>query len=148
MPPMIACSGTYSPIARESQNRSRRSRRIRTTNRNIRMATATRTNVSRRLPNSMTPWIPISGVFTNEPGVHCGQVGQPRPEPVRRTRPPVPTMPICTTSVAHAIAITRRSTAAGSQFQKRCQIEVVVVAGCTDILRVASRGRFRASGVQ
>ena len=49
-----------------SQNRSRRSRRIRTTNRNVTIATTTRTKVSRRLPNSMTPWMPISGVGTSE----------------------------------------------------------------------------------
>ena len=45
------------------------------------IATTTSTNVSRRLPNSMTPWMPISGVATSESPVHCGHVGQPRPEP-------------------------------------------------------------------
>ena len=50
---------------------------------------------------------------TSEPGVHCGHVGQPRPEPVRRTSPPVPTMPTWTTSVAQAAAMTRRSTSSG-----------------------------------
>ena len=115
MPPITACSGMYNPIPSASQNRSGRVRRIRTTSRKVTTATSARTKVNRRLPNSITPWMPISGVATRESGVHRGHVGQPRPDPVRRTRPPVPTMPICTTSVAHAAAITRPSTRRGSQ---------------------------------
>ena len=30
-----------------------------------------------------------------EPGVHSGQVGQPSPEPVNRTAPPVTTIAAC-----------------------------------------------------
>jgi hypothetical protein len=38
--------------------------------------------------------MPISGTLTNESSVHFGQVGQPRPEPVKRTAPPVTTIKI------------------------------------------------------
>ena len=117
MPPMIAWSGTYRPITSDSQNRSRRSRRIRTTKRNIVIATITRTKVSRRLPNSMTPWIPISGVGTRDSAVQRGHVGHPSPDPVSLTSPPVPTIATWTASVAQAAAMTRRSTRAGSHAQ-------------------------------
>ncbi len=50
------------------------------------------TYASMRLPNSMAPWTPISLVAVSESAVHLGQVGQPRPEPVSRTAPPVTTM--------------------------------------------------------
>lgn len=49
----------------------------------------------------------------SEPGVHCGQVGQPRPDAVRRTEPPVPTMMISVASDAHAKARARRVTSRG-----------------------------------
>ena len=54
---------------------------------------------SSRLPNSMKPWMPISGVATREASVHSGQVGQPRPDDVSRTAPPVPTMSTWVTKV-------------------------------------------------
>ncbi|GEO35332.1 hypothetical protein CAE01nite_30570 [Cellulomonas aerilata] len=44
----------------------------------------------------------------NDPGSHCGQVEQPSPEPVRRTAPPVTTMPICTTRFATRTARVQR----------------------------------------
>ena len=78
------------------------------------MAIATSRNVSRRLPNSITPWMPISGVVTSESAVHCGQVGQPSPDPVNRTAPPVATIRIWPTKVAIARARTRTSTVRGS----------------------------------
>lgn len=53
-----------------------------------------KTKVSRRLPNSMMPWIPISGTVTSDSSVHLGQVGQPSPEPVSLTIPPVTTIKI------------------------------------------------------
>ncbi len=61
---------------------------------NAMIATTPRPALSTRLPNSMTPWMPISGVFTSESAVHFGHVGQPSPEEVSRTRPPVPTSTI------------------------------------------------------
>ena len=60
------------------------------------------TKVSSRLPNSMAPCIPSSGWETKESSVQRGQVGQPRPEPVNRTRPPVTTIPMLATSEATA----------------------------------------------
>ena len=69
---------------------------------NVATTTAISTYVSIRLPNSMTPWTPSSRWGTNELSVHLGQVGQPRPEPVRRTRPPVRMMTVLATTAAHA----------------------------------------------
>ncbi|GES24550.1 hypothetical protein Aple_074490 [Acrocarpospora pleiomorpha] len=58
-----------------------------------------------RLPNSIAVLIgEISGCAagTKLSGVHLGQVGQPRPEPVRRTAAPVTVMPALTTTAASA----------------------------------------------
>ncbi|SCD61844.1 hypothetical protein GA0115246_1038510 [Streptomyces sp. SolWspMP-sol7th] len=68
------------------------------------------TYVSIRLPNSMTPWNPISRVVVSEVSVHCGQVGQPSPDPVSRTAPPVTTM---------TTVIIRASSAARSTVRRR-----------------------------
>ena len=65
-------------------------------------AIITKTKVRSRLPNSIRPWIPISGTDTNDSSVHFGQVGQPRPDPVRRTSPPVTTISIWLASEAQA----------------------------------------------
>ncbi len=147
MPPMIAWSGTYRPITSDSQNRSRRSRRIRTTKRNIVIATITRTKVSRRLPNSMTPWIPISGVGTSDSAVQRGHVGHPSPDPVSLTSPPVPTIATWTASVAQAAAMTRRSTRVGSHSQnvrkmprRACVSEPGVWGGAPEGSRVSEPG--------
>ena len=56
------------------------------------MATAAIRNVTIRLPNSMTPWMPSSPCGVKDSSVHRGQVGQPSPEPVSRTTPPVTTI--------------------------------------------------------
>ena len=61
-----------------------------------------RTKVRSLLPNSITPCQPISGTVTKESSVHLGQVGQPSPEPVRRTKPPVTTIRIWLTKDAQA----------------------------------------------
>ena len=60
------------------------------------MAAMPTTEVSVRLPNSISLWMPCSwyGTGVNEPGTHSGQLGHPSPNPVRRTSPPVTTMPI------------------------------------------------------
>ena len=60
------------------------------------MQTSVSTTATMRLPNSIRPWIPISGVTTREPGVHSGKLGQPRPEPVSRTAAPESTFTSCT----------------------------------------------------
>src|SRR6478609_4719477 len=82
-------------------------------------ATAASAKVSSRLPNSMTPWIPISGVFTSEPSVQRGHVGQPRPEAVSRTAPPVTTRtvwPISDRTASRRIVL---STVTGSREEIR-----------------------------
>lgn len=66
------------------------------------------TYVSIRLPNSMTPWKPISLVVVRLSSVHLGQVGQPRPEPVSRTAPPVATMITAITTAERAARRTVR----------------------------------------
>ena len=43
-----------------------------------------------------------SSVGTSESGVHVGQVGHPRPEPVRRTAPPVAMIATCAMNEAQA----------------------------------------------
>src|SRR5690606_14462346 len=43
-----------------------------------------------------------SGVGTSDPGVHSGHSEQPRPEPVRRTAPPVAMMRVFSRNEAHA----------------------------------------------
>ena len=62
---------------------------------NVKRATTNKTMVRTRLPNSIRPWMPISAVEVRESSVHFGQVGQPSPDPVSRTSPPVTTIRIC-----------------------------------------------------
>src|SRR3954449_2072353 len=57
----------------------------------------------------MSPCPASSGVGVMLPSVHSGQVGQPRPEPVSRTAPPVTTM----TPLAITLASAMRETTAG-----------------------------------
>ena len=64
------------------------------------MAIATSTNVSIRLPNSIAECTSSAPCGVNDRSVHRGQVGQPSPEPVRRTAPPVTTSTMLATSVA------------------------------------------------
>src|SRR5688572_12240152 len=82
----------------------------------IRKATAitSRTKVSRRLPNSMIPWMPISGTGVIDPGTQLGHWEQPRPDSVSLTAPPVTIMPIWEIRDAIARACTRRVTFVGS----------------------------------
>src|SRR5689334_8839198 len=90
--------------ATSSDSRTTRRRRglSRTARTKPAMAITARTKVSVRLVNSITPLIPIAWVGTYEDDVHSGQVGQPSPEPVRRTAPPVITMPTLATREASA----------------------------------------------
>ena len=62
------------------------------------------TLVSVRLPNSMSAVVAELGVRDVGVSVQRGQVGQPSPEPVRRTAPPVTTMPTLTTTGGHGRA--------------------------------------------
>src|SRR6478752_1520345 len=82
-------------------------------------ATAASAKVRSRLPNSMKPWMPISGVFTIESEVQRGQVGQPRPDAVRRTAPPVTTRSVWPIRDATARRRTRTSTVRGSRDARR-----------------------------
>ena len=59
----------------------------------------------------MTPWPASSGVGTRLAPVQRGQVGQPRPEPVSRTAPPVTTI----TPLAIALTSATRETVAGEK---------------------------------
>ena len=72
------------------------------------MAIAASTKVRVRLPNSMTPWTPSSPWGTYDRSVQRGQVGQPRPEAVSRTAPPVTTIPMLATRLATASAQSAR----------------------------------------
>ncbi len=97
---MIACAGMPSASRNASSRTSRRSDTQAATN--VATAIATSTPVSIRLPNSMAACSVSSSCGVNEVEVHRGQVGQPRPEPVRRTAPPVTTSTMLATNVAHA----------------------------------------------
>src|SRR4051812_13654529 len=66
------------------------------------MATAATTKVSIRFPNSMALWTPMARCGTNDSPEQRGHGGQPRPEPVSRTTPPVTTIRMLTTSDAIA----------------------------------------------
>ncbi|GMA37359.1 hypothetical protein GCM10025876_35630 [Demequina litorisediminis] len=65
-------------------------------------ATAASTKVSIRLPNSIAGWNQVSGWNSGvkRPGSHWGHEEQPKPEPLRRTTPPVTIMPACVTMLA------------------------------------------------
>ena len=91
-PPTTACRMMPIPTARVSRGSSGRVFHRRTTERKARSATITSTPVRVRLPNSINPCTPSSGVGTSDSDVQYGQVSHPMPEPVRRTRPPVPTI--------------------------------------------------------
>ena len=54
--------------------------------------------MTRRLPNSTSPWNCSAEV--RWPAEHSGQLLQPRPEPVRRTAPPVRTISAVSTSAS------------------------------------------------
>jgi hypothetical protein len=56
----------------------------------------------------------VLAVGTSESDVQFGQVGQPSPEPVSRTTPPVTTMPALATTDATASRRTSKSEARGS----------------------------------
>ncbi len=99
-PPSIAWAATPTKLHTASARRSRRGERKTATSSAIAMTP--RTPVSVRLPNSITPCTASSGVFTKLSSVQRGQVGQPRPEPVRRTAPPVTTMAPLATALARA----------------------------------------------
>ena len=97
-PPTRAWAGMLRPSQNESTRRSRRPdcqalRKVST-------AMPASTKVSVRLPNSMTEWKSSAPCGVNDSSVHRGQVGQPSPDAVRRTAPPVSTMPMLATRVA------------------------------------------------
>src|ERR671927_610757 len=119
MPPMIACAGMLASSPSASRNRSLRSLRRFHKYTSMSAATAARANVRRRLPNSMKPWMPISGVFTRDSLVHRGQVGQPSPEAVSRTAPPVTTRTVCPIRDSTAKRRMVESTVAGSLDARR-----------------------------
>jgi hypothetical protein len=64
-------------------------------------ATLISTKMSSRLPNSILPWIAYARVGTSESSVQVGHVGQPSPESVSRTIPPVSTIRQFATTDAH-----------------------------------------------
>ena len=98
MPPSTACAGTLSPSQRASRRSSRRPERQALTN--VAIAIAVSTKVRVRLPNSIAECTSRAPCGVKELPWQRGQVGQPSPEPVSRTAPPVSTMPMLATRVA------------------------------------------------
>ena len=107
-PPMIACAGMPSPRPSASSRRSRRPVCQAATN--VAIAIAASTKVSIRLPNSIASCRSSAPCGRNDLSVHRGQVGQPSPEPVSRTAPPVTTSPQLATRVAQPSGLTYRAT--------------------------------------
>src|SRR3989442_12673338 len=107
-PQRIAWPTTPTRTAPAQVSWSRRHGRRSSTSAALASASPPTTLISVRLPNSMSPWTPSAGVGTREVSSHRGQVGQPIPEPVRRTTPPVITMPTLAAREASAV---RRSSA-------------------------------------
>ena len=106
---MIACAGIPSASTNASTRTSRRGDPQAA--RNVATAIATSTNVSIRLPNSIAACKDMAPCGVNDDSVHRGQVGQPRPEPVSRTAPPVTTSTTLATRVAHASGRSHRAKA-------------------------------------
>ena len=100
IPPTTAWAGTPRASSRARRRTSRSPDRQASTR--VVTATATSTKVTIRLENSIAPWMPSARCGTKEPGVHSGHVGQPRPDPVSRTTPPVTTMAMFVTRDAQA----------------------------------------------
>src|SRR6478752_155897 len=63
----------------------------------------------------MMPWNPISGVVARDPSVQRGHVGQPSPDAVSRTAPPVTTRTIWPTRDNTASLLILLSTMTGSR---------------------------------
>ncbi|OAX58019.1 hypothetical protein A5N15_08395 [Rothia kristinae] len=132
-PPTTACTGIPANSRIASQNRSRYSVRRRITARTVSTATIPRSPVRVRLPNSMKPWIPISGTLFQESSVQRGQVGQPSPDWVRRTSPPVITSSRFASTDARAVPRTHPVTVSGVSTRQRragAESEGVRVWGC------------------
>ena len=130
MPPSTAWTTTptsgSAATATSRRGRCRRRTSSRTTT-SAASATIPTTDVSVRLPNSMYLWMPCGWCTTGvyEPGTHSGQVGQPSPEPVSRTSPPVTTMPIWTTRLATSTGCTQRRAASGTPGRVAAGVGVV-----------------------
>ncbi len=92
MPPRTALPSTIQNCDQASRVSLRRRGFIELTATIAQPTAADRTYVSIRLPNSIAPCSPCSGVANRLSSVHLGQVSQPRPEPVSRTAPPVTMM--------------------------------------------------------
>ena len=111
-PPSAAWAGT--PTASTTAGTRRWSRPDRHTATSVAIATAAMRKVTIRLPNSMAVWIVIAPCGRNDSSVQRGHVGQPRPEPVSRTTPPVTTIATLTTSEATRRAAATPPTYAGA----------------------------------
>ena len=89
-PPSTAWAGMPRKAATASGTSDRRP--CRSTATRVASATSPTTKVSIRLPNSIAPCSAYSAVGVYDSSVQLGQVGQPSPEPVSRTTPPVTTI--------------------------------------------------------
>ena len=112
IPPTTPWAG----MPRKATMASVRSDRRRCSSTAISVASATRptTYASIRLPNSISPCSAYAAVGVNESSVHRGQVGQPSPESVSRTVPPVTTIAVLATTDATASRRTSLADAEGS----------------------------------
>src|SRR5262249_59941722 len=102
-----------------SHTTGRRRGRASTAATRVASVTAASTEVSVRLPNSISSWPATAPVGTYEAAVQRGQVGQPSPEPVSRTAPPVTTIPTLATKLASASRRSRSGLTRGSSRTSR-----------------------------
>jgi hypothetical protein len=135
MPPSTAWAGMP---AKASAARGS-SRRCRYAANSVATAIAPSTNVSWRLVNSMTPWNELAFVGLSDEPVHCGQVGQPSPEPVSRTAPPVTT--ITTLATTDASASSRSTRGDANHARTRCRSP----AGTTELTPTGTTARQPAT---
>ena len=100
-PPSSAWAGMPSRLSTASRRRSRRTEAKTATT--VATATTTSAKVSMPVAELDQPVAGESAVGRMLPSVHCGQVGQPSPEPVSRTAPPVTTITPLATTLARAM---------------------------------------------
>ncbi|OLB81180.1 MAG: hypothetical protein AUI14_04320 [Actinobacteria bacterium 13_2_20CM_2_71_6] len=123
-PPSRICAGIPAKTSAAQVIRSRRRETCATASTSPATARMPTTLVSVRLPNSIAPWYPSACVVTRDFSSHWGHDGQPRPEPVSRTAPPVITIPTLATSDARAVRRSRpgRSSRARRRLMSPCYV--------------------------
>src|ERR1700729_4008445 len=140
MPPSTAWATTPPTKPPLSQTRSPRRGARKIDPKKAAITPTVKTTVTRRFPNSTSPWNWSAGV--RWPTEHSGQSAQPRPEPVRRTAAPVSTMRAVRTrattssrwlSEGETVGVRRRDTPGKRTGARRLVPGEPLAVGCTDM---------------